>query len=123
MRTSRPKWLDEKSSTRKRSKKQESRIAKELSGKTTINSGATLGQNDVVTDWGEVEAKTTSHNSYSLKTKDWEKLQEKSPVNKIPVMVIDFEQADISLAVISMDDLKWLVKAANSLSKRLHDAL
>ena len=52
--------------TRGRSGKQESRIARQLNGHTTINSGATFGQNDVITDFCEVEAKTTGKESFSL---------------------------------------------------------
>lgn len=49
--------MDGSTTTRERSKKQESRIAKKLRGYTTINSGATFGQNDVITDFCEIEAK------------------------------------------------------------------
>ena len=59
--------MDGSTTTRERSKKQESRIAKKLRGYTTINSGATFGQNDVITDFCEIETKTTAHESYSLK--------------------------------------------------------
>ena len=56
----------DKKTTRERSRKQESRLAKQLNGYTTINSGATFGQNDVITDFCEVEAKTTEKESFSL---------------------------------------------------------
>ena len=105
--------MEGKESTRSRSKKQESRIAKELRGMVTINSGATFGQNDVITDFCEVEAKTTKNKSYSLSTADWRKLKKKCAADKIPVMVIDFEEYGNSLAVLPYADLKYLIECAN----------
>lgn len=108
-----PKHLQVKSTTRSRSKKQESRIARDLKGLTTINSGATFGQNDVITDFAEIEAKTTTKNSYSLKVSEWEKLQDKANNFKIPIFVISFETLNKDLAVLSYEDLKYLIKKAN----------
>lgn len=99
--------------TRERSGKQESRIAKELGGKKSINSGATFGQNDVSTDFCEVEAKTTTHDSFSLKLSDWRLLKKKCSTKKLPIMVIDFESSMDSLAVIGYDDLLYLIEKAN----------
>lgn len=99
--------------TRQRSSKQESRIAKQLKGYTTINSGATLGQNDVITDFCEVEAKTTKHDSYSLKLSDWRLLRKKCAGTKLPIMVIDFESSRDSLAVLTYEDLSFLIQQAN----------
>lgn len=112
----RPKYLEKLYSgktTRERSSKQESRIASELNGRTTINSGATLGENDVVTDFMEVEAKTTQKESFSLKLSDFRKLKKKAKVGKIPAMVIDFESSKDSLAVLPYDDLIYLIQEAN----------
>lgn len=100
--------------TRKRSGKQESRLAKQLNGHTTINSGATLGQNDVVTDFCEVEAKTTAKESFSLKLSDWRLLRKKCAGNKMPIFIIDFEQSKDSLAVMTYEDLQFLILQANS---------
>lgn len=105
--------LDAPKTTRERSYKQESRIAKELKGRTTINSGATFGQNDVYTDYCEVEAKTTQQKSYSLKLTDWYKLKRKCSPAKLPLMVVDFEESGDSLAVLSFEDLKFLIEQAN----------
>lgn len=99
--------------TRFRSNKQESRLAKQLSGHTTINSGATFGQNDVVTDFCEIEAKTTSKESYSLKLSDWRLLRKKCSAGKIPIFIIDFELSKDSLAVLTYDDLAFLISMAN----------
>ena len=98
--------------TRERSKKQESRIAKQLKGYTTINSGATLGQNDVITDFCEVEAKTTKKESFSLKLSDWRLLRKKCAPEKIPIFIVDFESTKDSLAVLTYEDLLFLIQQA-----------
>lgn len=100
--------------TRERSKRQESRLAKQLNGHTTINSGATLGQNDVVADFCEVEAKTTKKESFSLKLSDWRTLRKKCAGNKIPIFVVDFESSKDTLAILTMDDLQFLIQQANT---------
>ena len=110
------KYLDklfEGKSTRERSRKQESRLAKTLRGYTTINSGATFGQNDVVTDFCEIEAKTTSKESYSITLKDWRILRKKCAGSKIPIFVIDFEKSKDSLAILTYEDLQFLIEQAN----------
>lgn len=101
-------------STRERSGKQESRLAKQLNGHTTINSGATFSQNDVVTDFCEVEAKTTLKESYSLKLSDWRVLRKKCASNKIPIFIVDFEQSKDTLAVLTYEDLQFLISQANA---------
>ncbi|WAX08854.1 hypothetical protein BS162P1_00075 [Bacteroides phage BS162P1] len=105
--------LFEKETTRARSKKQESRIARELKGHTSINSGATFGQNDVITDFCEVEAKTTEKESFSLTLADWRKLKKKCKGSKMPILVVDFEKSTDSLAVLTYDDLLFLIEKAN----------
>lgn len=114
-----PKFLSEESqrkdnTTRARSKRQETRIASDLGGRTTINSGATFGENDVRTDWCEVEAKTTKKSSYPLKVGEWQKLRTKCDVKKIPMMVITFESDEMDLAVLPYDDLVYLIGLANA---------
>lgn len=106
--------LFEGKTTRARSKKQESRLAKQLNGHTTINSGATFGQNDVVADFCEVEAKTTTKESFSLKLSDWRLLRKKCASNKIPIFVVDFEKSKDTLAVLTYEDLQFLIQSANS---------
>lgn len=115
---SRPKWLSEKtdSTTRKKSKKQETKIAKLLKGKMSINSGATLGQNDVISDFCEVECKTTSKESFSVTMKDWTKLVEKCDVSKIPMMAITLEGKG-DFAVLQLKDLKYLIDVINNGTK------
>ena len=98
--------MDGSTTTRERSKKQESRIAKKLRGYTTINSGATFGQNDVITDFCEIEAKTTAHES------EWVKLKKKCSAKKIPIFVVDFEKSRDSLAILTYEDLQFLIELA-----------
>lgn len=105
--------LGEPQTTRQRSHKQESRLARQLNGHTTINSGATFGQNDVITDFCEVEAKTTGKESFTLKLLDWRILRKKCANTKIPIFVVDFEQSRDTLAVLTMDDLRFLLEQAN----------
>ena len=81
-----------------------------LNGHTTINSGATLGQNDVVADFCEIEAKTTQANSFSVTMADWVKLIKKCAPNKIPIMVVDFEKSKDTLAVLPYDDLAFIIR-------------
>lgn len=99
--------------TRSRSSKQESNIAKRLNGHVTINSGATFGQNDVINDFCEVEAKTTKKESFSLNLSDWRLLRKKCASNKIPILVVDFEKSKSSLAVLPYDDLAFLIDQIN----------
>lgn len=106
--------LFEEKTTRERSSKQESRIARQLRGHTTINSGATFGQNDVITDFCEVEAKTTAKESFSLKLSDWRLLRKKCAGNKIPIFIVDFEKCKDTLAVLTYEDLQFLIGQANS---------
>lgn len=100
--------------TRARSSKQESKLARQLNGHTTINSGATFGQNDVITDFCEVEAKTTCKESFSLKLSDWRLLRKKCAGNKLPIFVVDFEQSKDTLAVLTYEDLQFLINQVNS---------
>lgn len=117
---SRPKWMTKKleaPTTRSRSKKQESKIAKDLrlgNAYASINSGATLGQNDVIADFCEVEAKVTSKQSFSMKVADWNKMEKKCAVNKIPIFMIEFEDDNLELAVVKKSDLLYFIEAMNN---------
>lgn len=117
MSSRKPKWMnDEKPSTRAHSKKQETAVAKALrTGITTINSGATFGQNDVLTDFAEVECKTTEKASMTLTIETWEKLVKKSDKGKIPMMTLEFSKHETHLAVLPLDDLVFLL---NMLEKK-----
>lgn len=105
-----PKYLQEIETTRSRSNKQEHRIAKELKGKTTINSGATFGENDVIVDFCEIEAKTTKKDSFSVTYADIKKMSRKCSKVKIPIMVVDFEEYKKSVVVMDYQDFLLIVK-------------
>lgn len=117
-----PKHFSKREDThKKRSQRQESKVAAVLGGRVTINSGATLGENDVVNDFCEVECKTTTKSSFSLKMGTWELLLSKCNPNKIPAMVIDFDKDDKSLAVLDFEDFKFLIDLANKNSQDEQD--
>ena len=79
--------------TRRRSGKQEKRLAREFGGDTTPNSGATVHQKGDVTASGlMLEAKTTGKKSYSLKAAELTGLWQDAVIDgREPVMVIQFE--------------------------------
>ncbi len=112
-----PKYLQNRlnPTTRSRSKKQEDKIKKDFLKKgkstiTTINSGATFGQNDIISEDFEIEAKTTSKGSFTIKKDYWSQIVKKTQLGKLPVMVIDFEGSEeVSLAVINYQDLLALI--------------
>jgi hypothetical protein len=99
-----------KANNRKRSDKRESSLAKELQGGTFINSGATFKQNDVFTDYCEIDDKTTSKNSFSLNTDLLETVKRKCDVAKIPIITVHFEEKNKTYAVIAWEDLKYLLE-------------
>lgn len=85
----RPKFLDR--TTRDRSGRQEKSLAAKYSGQAEINSGATFAANDVTFSEGEIEAKTTSKKSYTLKVSDLRVLESKCTPGKMPILVVQFE--------------------------------
>jgi len=111
-----PKWMSDgkKEPTRFKSDRAESKIASMLKGKKFINSGATLGQNDVFTDYAEVESKVTSKSSFTLKQSDWKLLMKKCSIDKIPIFTVEFEENDLVLAVLDINDLTMLINKVNS---------
>ncbi len=108
-----PKFLQKQETTVSRSRKQESKIARDLKGLTTINSGATFGQNDVISDFCEVEAKTTARDSFSFDIHIFNKLKRRLKAGKLPIVVVDFEKHKKSFAVITYDDLLYLINNIN----------
>ena len=82
----------------------------QCSGKRPPDRGATFGQNDVITDFCEVEAKTTNKESFALRLSDWRKLRKKCASNKLPIMVIDFESSKDTLVTMTYEDFQFLVE-------------
>lgn len=110
----RPKWMDNVPSTRERSVKQEKRVAKTYGGRETINSGATFGQNDVESEEYSFECKTTTKKSYVFKLAEFEKLQERTPIDKVPVFQMDFEGVNKSFITLTEDDFLHLLQQLKS---------
>ena len=97
--------------TRKRnSKNQESKVAKELSGRVTPASGALWGAKaDVRNDTFLVECKTTEKDFYSLTFNTWDKIYREAIKDglRIPVMCIDLLNGDKRYAVMCRKDLPY----------------
>ena len=108
MQKRKPKFLTKETTTRDRSSKQEKRLAKNLGGRVTINSGATFGENDIIGDSFEIEAKTTQKGSFIVKESEFEKMALKCDKKKMPIMVIEFEKTGRKVAVLHLDDLTHL---------------
>lgn len=94
---------------RKRSsKKQEDRVAKELSGRVTPASGALWGaKGDVRNDVFLVECKTTGERFYTLTFNTWDKIYREAIKDglRIPVMCIDLENGGKRFAVMCSKDI------------------
>lgn len=95
--------------TRKRkSKEQENRVAKEISGIVTPASGALWGAKaDVRNDIFLVECKTTEKDFYSLTFNTWDKVYHEAIKDglRIPVMCIDILNGKYRYAVMCYKDL------------------
>lgn len=105
-----PNWLNKAVPTRDRSLKQEKRLAGTLGGKTTAGSGSTFGENDVLTDQFEVEAKTTLAKSFKLTLADWRKAEKKCRVDRSVLMVVSFEEEKLDLVVMDLAEYIRLFK-------------
>ena len=93
---------------RRLSKRQESKVAKELSGKVTPASGALWGAKaDVRNDTFLVECKTTEKDFYSLTFNTWDKIYREAIKDslRIPVMCIDLQNGKQRYAVMCSKDL------------------
>lgn len=93
---------------RRLSKRQESKVAKELSGKVTPASGALWGAKaDVRNDTFLVECKTTEKDFYSLTFNTWDKIYHEAIKDslRIPVMCIDLQNGKQRYAVMCSKDL------------------
>lgn len=91
----------------KDSKKQETKIARDIGGSTVPGSGCfACFPHDVTSDMFLVEAKYTDAKSYSLKQQSWKELLKNSiKGGKLPVFVIDFRMyGGDRLAVIRWEE-------------------
>ena len=105
---------------KKKSKKQEERIAKQIGGKTVIASGALWScKADVRNDKYLVEAKYTDTNYYTLNVRTWNKIAQEAIKDglRVPVMCIDIKKK--SYAVLRVDDFIFLNKG-KALEGMLH---
>jgi hypothetical protein len=109
-----PKWMQNEETTRKRSGKQEKRLSKEFGGRTTCNSGAKFGENDVVTPDFEIEAKTTKNKQYPLKLAELEDTERKAGVRRTGMMVIQFEQSGREFVVIDKGEFLRLTNTTEN---------
>lgn len=108
-----PKWLSEKDSTRKRSGSQENSLAKRFSGKKTPNSGAVFSENDLRTRTLDIEAKTTGKKSFAITEKLLDSIAVKSVGDRIPTLVIRFEQSGKEYAVIDLNYIEQIIQFYN----------
>jgi len=107
-----------KSNNRKRSDKRESFLAKDLGGKTTVNSGATFGENDVETESLSIDDKTTVKSSYTITVDTFKKVKARTKADKMPVLTINFENDNLCLAVINYSDLKFMIELIKGLNEQ-----
>lgn len=102
------------------SKNQESRVAKEISGKVTPASGALWGAKaDVRNDIFLVECKTTEKDFYSLTFNTWDKIYHEAIKDglRIPVMCIDLSNGKQRYAVMCSKDLPDSIERQTLLQK------
>lgn len=97
---------------KKRSIKQEKKLAKDLGAKRTPRSGADpTAPNDMVLGKYVIESKSTKYESISLK-KEWLSQVKESPINlgKIPTLVIEFTKTNDKYVIMDEKDFKKIVK-------------
>ena len=99
-----PDWLKDEP-TRKKSAKQEGKLAKKFGGKLTSNSGARFGENDVITPDYEIEAKKTDAMSYTMKIKELRKMQAKCSNDKVAIEIVEFGNGE-SYVIINLNDFR-----------------
>lgn len=103
-----PDWLEDPPK-RKRSVKQEKKLAKKYQGRTTANSGATFGQNDITTKDLSIEAKYTDNKGYRVNVPEFLKAATRAEAGKIPVEIIEFSNYGETLVVIRESDFLTLI--------------
>lgn len=98
-------------STRARSSKQEKRLSEEFDARTTPNSGATFGENDLRSDRFDIEAKTTGKGSYSVKVSELKKAKQNARAGLTPLFVIEFSEHGEEVVVIGKDDFLEIINS------------
>lgn len=110
MRGNMPKhFKKDKDTPQVRGRKFESKIAKSMKARTTINSGATFGENDIVGEYFEMEAKLTTKGSFALNAEYLDKVRKKTDIKKIPLLTINFETHGRTYSVLDHEDLMHLI--------------
>lgn len=100
-----------KYNTKIKSKKQESKVAKEMNAKVVVASGALWhSKADVKTDDFLIECKTTANPYYILTVKTWKKIQEEALRDSMrtPLMQIQLEDGETEVAVLNIHDFLGL---------------
>lgn len=96
------------STPKKRSLRQEKQVAKEVSGYTTIASGALCFQKgDVRSDELLIECKTTAKKSFILTRTVWDKIKKEALHDnmRLPVLAVDFRDGQSRAALFKYEDL------------------
>ena len=116
---------------KKKSIKQEKKLAKDLGAKRVPQSGAQItSPSDMVLGKYVIESKATKNKSISLK-KEWLDQLKQSPINfgKIPVLIIEFSTKDRYvimdnkdfLKIVDIKSNKWTLESLNNLLKEHKD--
>jgi len=100
-----PKFFKQQEAERKKSIKQEKRIAKEIGGKLTKNSGATYAENDIDTDMFSIEAKITAGKGYRITVKEFEQIEKRAKKERIAMQIIEFSEHKRQLVLMDKNDL------------------
>lgn len=111
--SNRPSWLGKEKSTRAKSDKQETRLAKTFGGRKTAGSGSVHGENDVITPELDIEAKTTESKQYILKLSDWKKMQKKTRVDKKALFIVEFAGNNEEIVMMNLTDFLALTNLKN----------
>lgn len=114
-----PKWLDNLGNepTRKKSDKQETRLAKEFGGRKTSNSGAKFTENDVTSKSFDIEAKTTKSSQYIMKMSEIEQMERRADKDKIPIFVVEFNQHGREFVIMDKQDFLTLSGTKDLINK------
>ena len=105
-----------RSQIKKKSIKQEKKLAKDLGAQRTLQSGAqATSPADMIKGNYVIESKATNKNSIVLH-KEWLDQLKQSPINfgKIPTLVLDFTKTDNRYVVLDIADFQKIIKEEES---------